>query len=414
MAVVTAVQTLRLAAHPDYIWVQIETDDGFVGTGETMPRVGPVERVVHDVLAPLLLGGDPAPEPFWTRAYQAVAYHGSQGAELRALSALDIALWDILGQRADLPASRLLGGPCRDDVPVYNTCVSYGAYRDRERFLSEPAQLARELVDEGFAAMKIWPFDELSVASLGQRAERHAVSGAARAFGEIRDAVGDDIEIALEGHSCWNLPSAIRIAAALEEFRPMWLEDLLPHGNPAAWADLRSSTSIPLCGTERAFTRYGMAPYLDARAVDVVKQDLCWTGGFTEFMKVASMAAHHELPVAPHNCHGPVGFIATLHASAALPNLFLMETVRSFTRGFFHDLVERPPVIEGGRVICPQEPGLGTRLRPEVVAEAKIERSDLADHLSTGWWGEGAPWTERRTPDSSAKVVPKGTDGTLG
>ncbi|MBW3560979.1 MAG: mandelate racemase/muconate lactonizing enzyme family protein [Actinobacteria bacterium] len=390
---VSAVETVRVAARPEYLWVLVETDVGIVGTGETMPRVDAIERIVHGILAPLLIGHDPAPEAFWHRAFQAIAYHGYAGAELRALSALDIALWDIAGQLAGLPVYRLLGGPCRDRVPVYNTCVSHGEIRDHERFRTEPAALARELADVGYPAMKIWPFDDYSDATHGARITRAELAEACDIFAAIRDEVADDIEVALEGHSCWNLPAAIRIAHALEEFRPMWLEDMLHVGDPDAWAQLRAATSIPICGSERAFTRYGMRPYLDAHAVDIVKQDLAWTGGFTEFMKIAALAAAHELPIAPHNCHGPVAAMATLHAAASLPNLYLMETVRSFVEGFFAELVDVPPVIDCGSMTLPERPGLGLRLRDDVLSAAKRVRSDASDVGVSGWSG-GDPWAD--------------------
>jgi galactonate dehydratase len=378
-----AVETVRLPAHPEYLWVLVETDEGLVGTGETMPRVAAVERIVHEILAPLLIGTDPAPEAFWQRAFQAIAYHGYAGAEMRALSAVDIALWDVLGQAAGLPVHRLLGGPCRERVPLYNTCVN-------EPFLTDPVALAKDLVDKGYAAMKIWPFDNHSVASGGQRITRAQLDEAVRPFALIRDAVGDAIEVALEGHSCWNLPSAVRIADALAEFKPMWLEDVLHAGDPGAWASLRAATDIPICGSERLFTRYGVAPFLDAGAFDIVKQDLCWTGGFTEFAKVASLAAAHELPVAPHNCHGPVGAMATLHAAAAIPNLYLMESVRSFADGFFADLVDTPFVIDAGEAIVPERPGLGLSLKPDL-ADARRVRTDAAGVTKTGW-AAGDPW----------------------
>lgn len=388
---VTAVETVRMPDHPELIWVLVETDEGLVGTGETMPRVGSVERIVHEVLAPMLLGSDPAPEAFWHKAFQALAYHGYAGAEMRALSAVDIALWDLLGQAAGLPVHRLLGGPCRDRVPVYNTCVSMGVYRDRERFRDDAGGLATELVAEGYRAMKVWPFDDLSTNSFGQTVDIRALRSAARTFSSIRDAVGDDIEIALEGHSCWSLPAAIQVARVIEDYRPMWLEDMLHAGDPGAWAQLRQATTIPICGSERAFTRYGVRPFLQAQAVDVVKQDLCWTGGFTEFMKIASMSAAYELPVAPHNCHGPVGAMATLHASAAMPNLYLMETIRAFSRGFFADLTDQPPVTEAGHLDVPERPGLGLRLKPEVLAAAGHVRTEAGNTTAYGW-GQGDPW----------------------
>jgi galactonate dehydratase len=389
---IAAIETVRLDEHPEYLWTRVHSDSGLVGTGETMPRVAAVERIVHEVLAPLLLGAEVAPERNWQAGFRAIAYHGYAGAELRALSALDIALWDLLGQAAGLPVHRLLGGPCRSVVPVYNTCVSHGALPDHERFLQDPGGLARDLVAEGYGAMKIWPFDDLSTASLGHRVDRGTLRDACRCFAAIRDAVGDAIEVALEGHSCWDLPAAVEIARAVEEFDLMWLEDMLHAGDPGAWRSLREATRTPICGSERLFTRHGIAPFLHARAVDVVKQDLCWTGGFTEFVKVAALAGLHELPVAPHNCHGPVGAMATLHASAAIPNLRVMESVRAFTRGFFADLVDQPPCIEGGGAAVPERPGLGLRLREEVLARAHREVSHAEGAGAAAGWGEGDPW----------------------
>jgi L-alanine-DL-glutamate epimerase-like enolase superfamily enzyme len=390
---VTAVETLRLDEHPEIIWVRIETDEGQTGLGETMPRVGPVERVIHEALAPLLVGEDVAPESFWERAFRSLAYHGYAGAEMRAVSAVDCALWDALGQAAGLPVHRLLGGPCRASVPVYNTCVTYGDHRDRERFLSDAGSLARELADEGFPAMKIWPFDEHSIESRGARLDSAGLEAGASAFESIRDAAGGRIDVALEGHSCWSVPAAIAIARRLEGFAPttMWLEDMLHAAEPSAWVELRRASAIPICGSERLFARYQVAPFLEAGAFDVVKQDLLWTGGFTEFVKIAAMCDARELPVALHNCHGPVGAMATVHASAAIPNLFLMESIRSFARGFFAVLADGAPVVERGAIAVPERPGLGVTLRPEVVERARRVRSDARGMKPYGW-GDGDPW----------------------
>jgi len=394
---IAALETLTLAEHPDYLWLLVETDEGIVGTGETMPRTGPVRRVVHDVLAPIVLGADVAPEALWQRCFQALNYHGHAGAEFRALSALDIALWDALGQQAGLPVYRLLGGPCRNQVPVYNTCVGWGDIDDHARFTAAPDELARELIDAGYPAMKIWPFDELSVPTLGQRIGPAGLARGAAPFAAIREAVGDDIEIALEGHSCWSLPAAIAIAHALEPLRPMWLEDMLPVGNVEAWASLRRATSIPILGSERAFGRYAIAPFLQQDAVDIVKQDVGWCGGLTEFVKVAALCALYERPITPHNCLGPVGAMASVHAAAAVPNLFLMESIRAFSTGFFAALADGAPVVREGAIDVPERPGLGVRLREDVIARAVRERTEI-DRVQAVGWSAGDPWTPRLGP----------------
>jgi L-alanine-DL-glutamate epimerase-like enolase superfamily enzyme len=389
---ITAIETVRLPdEHPELIWVRVQDSDGVVGLGETMPRPGPVDAAVHDILAPLLLGSDGAPEAFWQRAFQAISYHGYAGAELRALSAVDIALWDLLGKRAGLPVHRLLGGPCRSGVPVYNTCVGYRDIDDHRRFLDDPVGLAHELADAGYTGMKIWPFDELSKATLGQRATRAQLSGAVAAFADIHAALGARISVALEGHSCWSLPAATLIAQELAPYRPMWLEDLMHAGTPQSWVQLRAATDIPVCGSERLFTRWGVEPFILAGAFDVLKQDVCWTGGFTEFVKIAALAAAHDLPVAPHNCHGPIGAMATVHASAAIPNLYLMESVRSFALGFFDELSSGVPTIDRAQIAVPERPGLGVELREDVLDRATRRRTTAEGTQRTGW-ADGDPW----------------------
>ncbi len=389
---ITAVETLRLPdEHPELIWVRVHDSDGAVGLGETMPRPGPVEAAVHDVLAPLLLGSGGAPQEFWHRAFQAISYHGYSGAELRALSAIDIALWDLLGKRSGLPVHQLLGGPCRSSIPLYNTCVGYGAMDDHRRFGDDPVGLARELSDAGYAGMKIWPFDELSKATLGQRADRRQVAEAAAAFADIHTALDGTMPVALEGHGHWSLPSALLIAQELAPHRPMWLEDVLPANSPQSWAQLRAETDIPVCGSERLLTRWAVEPFLLAGAFDIVKQDLCWTGGFTEFVKIAAMAAAHDLPVAPHNCHGPVGALATVHVSAAIPNLYLMESVRSFAAGFFDAVAVGAPVIDHGHAVVPERPGLGVELTDDVLQRATRRVSGTENGRRTGW-ADGDPW----------------------
>lgn len=387
---VTAVETLRLTEHPEILWVEVHTDEHLVGLGETMPRPGPVEAVVHDVLAPLLIGQPVAPVANWERAFASLAYHGYAGAELRALSAVDIALWDLLGQRAGRPLAELLGGPCRERVRLYNTCVSHGGTPDRERFLDDPGALAVELADEGYPVMKIWPFDDLALASRGQRVDPVALAGACRILEAIREAAGTRIQVAIEAHSCWSLPAATALAHALEEFEPAWLEDPLPATDPGAWARLRAETTVPVCGSERAFTRFGLEPFLTAGAVDIVKQDLAWTGGVTEMLRVAAAAQTRALPVAPHNCHGPVAAAATVAVAAVLPNLFLCESVRSFARGFFADLAVDPVVPRDGYARPDARPGVGVRLRPEVAARARRRRSDTPG--TPVGWAEGDPW----------------------
>src|SRR5262249_38280048 len=148
-------------------------------------------------------------------------------------------------------------------------------------------------------------------------------------FRAIRAAVGDEMDVALEGHSQWNLPSAIRIARAVEPYRPMWLEELMPSDNHRATRALPPATHIPPVSSEGLITRFGFRPIVEGMAADIVMFDIDWTGGLTEARKIAALAATYQLPIAPHNPGGPVSHFITAHFCATVYNLFLMESVRA-------------------------------------------------------------------------------------
>src|SRR5580700_8474911 len=174
---ITAIETIYLpkgvTVHVgaiQYLWVRIHTDEGLIGLGESYPNAEAEAAVVHTRLASVLLGRDPSEiDRLWADMFLAVSYSGWGGAEMRAISAVDIALWDLLGKLTGQPVYVLLGGACRDKIPTYNTCAGYAGYPDHERSLDEPGELARDLLASGIRAMKIWPFDDQAVPSLGQR-----------------------------------------------------------------------------------------------------------------------------------------------------------------------------------------------------------------------------------------------------
>lgn len=375
MVQITAVETLLDPQRPLLVWVRIHTDDGRIGLGESFQSSAAIAAVVHDTLAPILLGQDPSRiELLWHYLFRAVHYAGYAGAEMRAMSAVDIALWDLAGQAAGQPIYSLLGGACRDAIPTYNTCIGCEPFVDHVRFHEDPAGLARELRDAGLRAMKIWPFDDQSIAAHGQMITPRQLAYGVGKLAAIREAVGDELEIALEGHCCWNLPSAIRIARAVEPLRPMWLEELMWPDSPAATRQLRESTSTPLVTSERLITRFGFAPVLAAGAADIVMLDVSWTGGFTEARKIAALAATHQLPVTPHNPGGPVSHFVAAHFSASVYNLFIMESVRAFYRTWFAEVLSVNLVPEEGAFPLPPGPGLGTELRPEFLARGDLIR----------------------------------------
>jgi L-alanine-DL-glutamate epimerase-like enolase superfamily enzyme len=385
-------------ALPNNLWVRVHTDGGLVGLGETyyLPRA--VASVIHDVYAPLLIGRDPRDiENHWQNMFALASFCGVMGAEMRAISALDVALWDLLGQSAGLPIYTMLGGRSRDSIAIYNTCVGFGKYPDLDAWLGGKAgELAENLLKQGITAMKIWPFDQFGPGIAGPEniGGQTRVWGAVTAAGtrglgisnddlkagiaiveDIRRAVGDRMQIAIEGHCRWDLPSSVKIARALEPFDILWLEEIMPSDNVDAFVRLKSETKIPVCQSERVFTRFGFRPWIEKGAMDIVMMDLSWGGGLTEGRKVAAMADTAFLPFTCHDTIGPVALWAATHMMLHVPNGLIMETVRGYIDGWYDDVVEDRIEVRNGKLWLPDRPGLGTRLRDDLFSRpnARVE-----------------------------------------
>lgn len=384
---IAKVETVHVAEFANILFVRVHTDDGAVGLGETYYTPASTAAFIHEVGAPMLLGHDARDVDWhWRRLYDATHVYGNRGNEMRGISALDVALWDLFGQAAGMPLFRALGGGCRERIPIYNTCagplyargipgvphraqaLGAGRYEDLDAFLHRADALARDLLAEGIRAMKIWPFDAYGPPSHGTYISFADLDRGLEPVKKIRDAVGMDMEIMLEGHGYWKLPAAVRIAAALEPYRPMWLEDFIKPDTPHALAQLRRATSIPICGSELALTRYHARELLEAEAVDILMTDVTWTGGIGESRRIAAMAETANLPFVAHDCTGPITFIASIHLSVHCPNALIQESVRAYYHGFYADLVTQLPRIEDGYAWPLTGPGLGTALREEVLS----------------------------------------------
>ncbi len=397
---ITGIETIRLKSQPNLIWVEIETDEGIIGLGETFRGAEAVETYLHTIAAPLILGENPLDierlHKVLFRGY--LGFNGS-GVESRAASAIDIALWDIFGKITGQPVYQLLGGACHERMRAYNTCagVDYnsksiqrrliqpgaekirGRYDDQIAFIEDPAQLALSLIDEGFGAMKIWPFDGAAMETGGQYVSARQMRQGLEVFEKIRLAVGDEIEIMCEFHSMWNVTCALAIARELKQFRPFWAEDPIKMDSPGLLADYRRLAQIPVCGSETLASQSTFRDLLAEHALDIVMLDLSWCGGISEGRKIASLADAYQKPIAPHDCTGPVVLWASLHLALASPNAIFQEVVRAFLHTFYKDLVTELPVLDKGFLSRPDAPGLGTALAPTVKSDALacIRRSAL-------------------------------------
>jgi galactonate dehydratase len=391
MSRITCLRTIRIGERPNLVWVEIETDEGLTGLGESFRGAEATEAAIHAQAAPFLLGRD-------ARRIEAISRHlltpyvgfGAAGAEVRAASAIDIALWDLAGKRHAIPVHEALGGASRESIRAYNTCAGYdynsrgdyrraagaeeearGPYDDQIAFARDAGGLAESLLAEGYTAMKIWPFDPFATASGGQVITLDDLRRGLEPFAKIRRAVGARIEVMCELHSLWSAPAAARICQALEEFDVFWAEDPIGKMDDiAALADLRRRTRVPICASETLGGKRHFRDLLAADAVDIVMLDLGWCGGLTEARKIAALAEAHARPLAPHDCTGPVALMAGLHLALHAPTAIFQEVVRATLATWYRELVTDLPEIVAGQVQAPTAPGLGTALLPGIRGRA--------------------------------------------
>ncbi len=395
---ITKIESFRFAELPRLLMVQIHTDAGIVGLGETYDKVPGSRGALHGTLAPLLLGNDPCDiQRLWGICFDAIRYHGFAGAELRALSAIEVALWDILGKTLETPVYRLLGGAVRETVSTYNTCIGHPPLDDYRRWHEDAGALVQEMLAEGITGVKIWPFDRFAGRSLGQTIDKAEIEAGLEPVRQIRAAVGDDFRIGIECHFRFNRMAMEQICYALEPYNIYFVEDPLPATNHAEIKRLSQATKIPIVGSETLLSRWQIRDWIVEGASQIIMTDLVWTGGIAETVRIASLAEAFGLPLVLHNAGGPVSHMASLHVAAHIPNLFELETVRAFYRTYFQELTDiEVKIVDGHTPLPPDQPGLGISLLPTI-----YERSDVhvqvseGDGQSVNIQAIGDPWHKR-------------------
>lgn len=347
---------------PHWTWLKITTDSGASGIGETYPRNAAEAEMIHSHLGAMLLGKDPRDiERLWHDIYHAIDFQIAGGAEIRCLSAIDLALWDLLGHSLNAPVWRLIGGRANPRVRLYNTCFPH-----KHDFLKEPDRIMQELIDGyGIRAIKIWPFDGAARETKGQFITKEQIDAALTPVKILRDKFGDSIEILVEFHSHWSVTAAARIARALEPYKPMWLEDMLMPGNFRQYRELAESTSLPLTIGERMAGKLQFEQLLESKAAKYVMFDVCWCGGLTEARKITAMADASQLPFAPHTAGGPLLFYASTHLSTAMPNLWIQESCQRFYEHDWPLMLENPLKPAQGSIAAPDLPGFGMRIKDD-------------------------------------------------
>lgn len=395
---ITAIETV--VPHdvmPGLLAVRVHTDAGTVGGesvighGETYYIPTAVAAVIHDFMAPRLLGADAqAIESHWRFLYERFIAFGGTGAELRALSAIDLALWDIAGQLREQPVWRLLGGPVRDRVPVYNSSGGPfygrsnrktpaasgwpghgdpgqpGPLEDNWASINKPGDLARELVQLGYRGMKLWSFDAVYRKRGGEYLTPQDIDEGLAPFREIRDRVGDQIELMLDGHGFFSLAAARRIAEAMTEVRPMWMEDILRPDSIHAMAAFRRQIQVPIAVSEMLVTAEQYRQVLEQGAADYVMIDPTWVGGITASRRIAELAQLYNVPTLMHDCTGPFTLLSGVNICACNSGVAMQETVRAHLATLYPSLIDTTIRVEQGSLELPTRGGLGARWLPEL------------------------------------------------
>ncbi len=354
----------------EYFFVQVETDEGVTGWGEITTTTPTANRAVAGMirqLNSLVVGEDPALiERIWNKIFRSFTYLGTRGATCHVVSGIDIALWDIRGQVLGLPIHALLGGKVRDDILLYTHPLG-SALRQDDTLVEE----IRAIVDSGHTALKIDPFphapgespanDDYLDGGMTRAGERHAV----RLTERIREVAGADVEVLIDAHGRFNVPTAIRLCRALEDAAQIdWFEEPVPVESYSALAQVREKVNAPICVGERLHTRWDFTTIFEQKLADYVMPDVTWCGGISELKKIATMAETYYIPVSPHDASGPINVLAGAHVMMTVPNFYRLETSR-YTLRKYDDFIDSPLDNSGGRLHLTDRPGLGVRMNME-------------------------------------------------
>ncbi|MDP8924998.1 MAG: mandelate racemase/muconate lactonizing enzyme family protein [Chloroflexota bacterium] len=356
-----------------YVFVQVETDEGLTGWGEITTYPGPVaNRTIAAALRELdgfLRGDDPTQiEAIWHKIFRAYTYLGTRGATTAMISGVDIALWDIKAQALGVPVYELLGGAVRETVPLY-THFQYA------RTVEQMVENAVGEVERGSRAIKTDPFMAAGALSnheyLDGQLDKEVENRAVAMIEGIRAAVGPDIEVLIDAHAKYNVPTAVRLANRLAPYDIHWFEEPCPPESYDALEQVRNQVPTRICVGERLYTRFEFLPVLNRRLTDFVMPDVTWTGGISELKKIATLAETFYIPLSPHDASGPVNLMAGAQVSIGVPNFYRLEA-RRVKLDFYNAFLEEPLEVRGDALIVPKRPGLGVRLNVEYLESNQI------------------------------------------
>ncbi len=361
---ITDLKVLQMAAGKgrpgDFDWnwtfVKIDTDSGVFGVGEaSLQYKDEGIKAEMEGFKRFLIGKDPFRiEYLWTSLYRRVTWTGGP-VTTSAISAIDLALWDIKGKALGVPVYELLGGKFYDSIKLYAN-----GWPKVDESPEGYAEGARKVVNAGYKALKMYPFNGAQVAT----PERIQL-GVDRVRA-VREAVGPDIEIGIDIRAQLNIWSARRVAQKLEPFNIAWMEEPIPWDNPETLVEFARSVRVPIATGEQLYTRWDFRALLEANAVGIIQPDICHAGGMTELKKIAALAETYYVTLSPHNSNGPISTVASLHLLTCIHNSLMQELFVNLLE-LYNEVLTNPIVVKDGYCTPPEGPGWGTDIKEDVI-----------------------------------------------
>lgn len=363
---ITDVTTAASQGHGMHLWVKVETDAGVTGLGECVHGEKQAIAIIHD-LRHNLIGRDPfAIDALIEEQRRAQVFNGGfAGALITALTAIDLALWDLKGKALKVPVYELLGGKFRDKVRVYADCQV-----DPRTPLDDIDRMVDVVLEKGFSALKI-------NVDGGEAPHKDAFNHTTTRFEHDRmldlidrtcRAAGPEVAVAVDVHTKLDTPSAIRLAKDCETFSLMWLEEPVPPENIEAMREIKRASTTPICAGENLYLRHGFRDLIERQAVDIIMPDIPKCGGLSECRKIANQAELYYMPFAPHNVASPIGTMASAHVCASVPNFLIIEFHWLHREYWTTITTDKTDIIQDGYIALSDRPGIGVEL-DEAVAK---------------------------------------------
>lgn len=367
----------------EFLFVEVTTDEGITGWGEITTTTKIANRALTAMLrqiSTMLAGEDPSRiEHLWHKLFRSFTYMGSRGAAVECLSAIDIALWDIRGKALGKPIYELLGGPVRDEIALYT-------HPDQRKFTTKEGVIAeiQDIVKSGHTALKFDPFPQQGLIVNGQAREqrdgyldgsmnRKDEREAAELTALIRETAGPDIEVLIDAHGRFDVPTAIRLCRTLEEAGKIdWFEEPCPPESINALKQVREKVNAAISWGERGHTKWDFVAILENRLADYIMPDVTWTGGITELKKISALCEAYYIPVSPHDAAGPINVVAGAQVMMTVPNFYKLETSEWNLSKYDH-LIDVPLDNSNGSLKLNPAPGLGVEMNREYLEANAIE-----------------------------------------